>query len=352
MIIPEFPASFLISLAISVLLIPVIIRISHKRGWYDQMDHRKIHNGNIPRLGGVGIFLGFTSGALFCLILSLTNLKECALFTFKILIFFIAVAGIHITGLIDDFKNMRPRDKFIIQILAAILAAGAGIRFHGLNILFTDIVIDFPPLSFLLTIIWIVGVCNAVNLIDGLDGLSSTISLIAALSIGFIAIILGFQLTAILAFSLAGGILGFFIYNKPPARIFMGDSGSLMIGFILATLPLLEMSGSTPRTLIFAITILLIPITDTLFAITRRLIRKKAISTPDREHLHHSLLDLGFSNWKILILIALYTFILGSLPFLYLVAERKWAEVVMVALWAFTFWLFYYLHKLVRENSS
>ncbi|MBI9103531.1 MAG: undecaprenyl/decaprenyl-phosphate alpha-N-acetylglucosaminyl 1-phosphate transferase [Spirochaetales bacterium] len=345
--------AFLIATAVSAVLIPIIIKVSHRKGWYDSTDPRKIHDGDIPRLGGMGIFLGFLAG-LFVLIFA--GLKTCETYScpplFQFLVFVFAAGGIHITGLIDDFTDMRPRNKFIIQILAAVLATASGLRFYGLNLIFTNITIDIPVISWIITIVWIVGVCNAVNLIDGLDGLSSTVSIIATISFGIIAIATGSWLTAIIAFSLAGGILGFLFYNKPKAKIFMGDSGSLFLGFTLAIMPLIEISSRQPKALIFAITILLIPITDTLFAIARRVARKQAISSPDREHIHHTLLDLNFSNVKILFLVGSYALLLGALPFIVQKVDHIWAIGLLVVLWAFSFWLFYWLHKLVRTRSA
>ena len=345
--------AFLIALLISAVLIPIIIKISHKNNWYDSNDHRKIHDGNIPRLGGIGIFTGFIFGLL---ILAVAGLKTCETYNcpplYRFIILILTAGGIHATGLIDDFTDLRPRNKFIIQILAAVIAASTGLRFYGFNILFTDIIIDLPVLSWIITVVWIVGVCNAVNLIDGLDGLSSTVSIIASAAFGLIAILSGFWLSAVVCFSLAGGIFGFLIYNKPKAKIFMGDSGSLFLGYILSVLPLLELSSGEPKSLGFAITILLIPITDTLFAMTRRIARKQPISSPDREHIHHTLLDLGFSNVKILLLVGSYAVLLGALPFLVLIADKQWAEILMVLLWAFSFFLFYWLHKLVRDRNT
>jgi len=341
---------FFIALGITVICIPFIIRFSRRMGWFDEVDHRKIHEGDVSRLGGVAIFLGFLAGSIAFLFFPHPSITADLLF--KMTVFLSAAFVIHFAGLYDDFKTLRPRDKFIIQVLAAVAATAAGLRFRGLTIVFTNTVLDFPLISWIITLIWIVGVCNAINLIDGMDGLSSTISFIAAMTMGIIALLLGKVVTAAAAFSLAGALLGFFLFNKPPALLFMGDSGSLFTGIVLAVLPLLETAREEPLSLTFSITILLIPVTDTLFAITRRIARKKAISTPDREHLHHTLMDLGFSPRAILLMLGAYGLILASLPVLTILTGQTWTILFMPVLWGFTFFLFYWLHRLVRKKTA
>ena len=344
---------FLTALTISAIFIPVIIKVSHRKGWYDSQDHRKIHDGDIPRLGGIGIFAGFIIAVVifYFLLIRSCDSYECPSL-FKFLIFIFSAGLVHFTGLFDDFFNLRPRNKLIIQILGAVLAAAAGLRFYKLSLFFTNITVDVPLVSWIITIVWIVGVCNAVNLIDGMDGQSSIISIISAGAFGVLGLLSGAYLTAFLAFALTGALFGFLIYNKPPAKIFMGDSGSLFLGFTLAILPLIELSSIRVHSLSVSITILLIPITDTLFAMTRRIIRKMPISSPDREHLHHTLLDLGFSTVKILFMVGGYCLLLTVVPFLFHQIETSWVELLMLALWVSTFILFYWLHKLVRLRNK
>lgn len=337
------------ALLLSGVLMPLIIFISHRRGWYDDKDHRKIHDGDIPRLGGIGIFLGWIGGALLIpALLNYTNGEPIPISAYRLAIFILGAAAVHLTGLWDDFASLRPRNKFIIQIVAAAVTALGGIRFYGLAVPFSDAAVNFAPLSLLITMVWIVGVSNAVNLIDGLDGLSSTVSLIAAAAMGLLAVLFGKPVTALLCFSLAGAIVGFFLFNKPPARIFMGDSGSLFLGYVLATLPLLETSKETPLALGVSVTLLLIPVADTLFAMTRRLVRKQPISNPDREHLHHMLLDFGFSNWAILGIVGVYSLALGGIAMILLKTQFRFLLPVMILLWGITFYLIYFIHKLWR----
>ena len=326
---------------------PFIILICHRREWYDAKDHRKIHDGNIPRLGGIGIFLGWVGGAILIpALFNYTTGGHHPTNAYRLAILVFCATAIHVTGLWDDFSNLRPRNKIIVQLLAAVVTALGGIRFHTLAIPFTEATLQFTFFSFLITVIWIVGVSNAVNLIDGLDGLSSMVSFVAAATLGILSVNFGKPMTALLCFALAGSILGFFLFNKPPAKIFMGDSGSLFLGYTLATLPLLEKAETEPLTLGLSVTILLIPVTDTLFAISRRIRRKRPIFSPDREHIHHLLIDLGLSNWAILAIIGGYGIILGAIPLVLIRSHARFFSITMILLWTATFYFIHYIHKL------
>jgi len=339
---------FLASLAVTVLLIPLIIRISRKKSWYDTVDQRKIHNGQISRLGGAAIFWGSLAGWTVSFFFS--GLSFSAELLFRLAVLLTALLGIHLIGLYDDFTDLRPRNKLFFQILAALGVMTGGMRFHGLATFFTGRVIDFPVLSWAVTLVWIVGVCNAVNLIDGMDGLASMISFISAMAMTVVALLLGRLAASFMALAIAGAVLGFFLFNSPPARLFMGDSGSLFLGMSLALLPLVQVSKVDPLSLPYSITILLIPITDTLFALARRVYRRKPISVPDREHLHHMLLDLGLPVPVILLLVGFYSLILASLPILSLVTGKSWPVRLMPILWVFTFFLFYGIRKLWKRR--
>jgi UDP-GlcNAc:undecaprenyl-phosphate GlcNAc-1-phosphate transferase len=329
---------------ISICLTPIIIRVAHNRGWYDdQNDPRKIHNGRVPRLGGVAMFWAFiiaTSAASFAGVGDMTQSPWGRVY----LPFTLSLTLMHAVGLVDDFRDVKARIKFILQSLVAILVITLDFRFRVLPL--PGIFVDLGWVSYPLTYLWIVGIMNAVNMIDGLDGLAGGISIIAAFAYGVIYAKLGLLFPALAAFALVGAISGFLVFNFPKAKIFMGDSGSLFLGFLLAVLPLLHKSAFPAQAGILpAITVLLIPIYDVFAAILRRLRRKTSIMTPDREHLHHKLLDLGYDNRQILgFLYGSCIFLAGvSLGGLYLPATVQFW--IILAVWALGVGAFWYVHN-------
>ena len=282
-------------------LIPVIISLSHKREWYDLPNARKIHTDPVPRLGGVGIFLGFLVAALAVpLLLPLIMPSLTIAYTGRYAFLFIAFGIINGMGLVDDFHNLRALLKLALQVIAATLVTVGGFTISRLSIPGLS-PIGFGVFSYPLTILWLVGISNAINLVDGVDGLAGGISIIAALSIGLLCLQGDGGAPSVIAFSLVGAVFGFLLYNFPPARIFMGDSGSLMIGFILATLPLTLAPGKTDVSdMIAPATVLLLPILDTASAIVRRVRRRRPIYAPDKDHVHHKLLAAGVSKNQLL----------------------------------------------------
>jgi len=292
-------------------MIPVLIKMSNKYNWFDEIDERKIHTGQISRLAGFAIFYSMIIGLAVSLILINKSSIETDVPTYRIISFLAAYFIVHLIGLIDDFKNIRPRYKFLVQIIAALIIIIPDRTFSLLHVPFINVTLNIGPFGYLLTLIWIIGACNAVNLIDGMDGLSGGITAIAALCLTIVAIALGNILTAVIAFALFGSIIGFLVFNFPPAKIFMGDSGSLVLGFILASLPLLEMTFESDMRFIIAVSILFIPVIDTLTSMLRRLRRGQSPFHPDREHLHHKLMDRNFSTRQILFTIYSVSCILG-----------------------------------------
>jgi UDP-GlcNAc:undecaprenyl-phosphate GlcNAc-1-phosphate transferase len=227
------------------------------------------------------------------------------------IVFLAGAVAMFAVGLIDDFRDLRARYKLGIQLLVALGVCAAGFRFEYLPTPAGQIALG--PLSWILTLIWIVGISNAINMIDGMDGLAGGISLIASVSYGTLLLGFGDSAGAMASFVLAGAIVGFLFFNLPPARIFMGDSGSLLIGFCLAALPLLGDTGH-PRTLsvLAAGTILAVPVFDVFAAILRRKRRGKRVMEPDREHLHHKLMDHGLGVRSILAIVYVACICLGT----------------------------------------
>ena len=338
----------------NLLLIPFLIKYSHKRGWFDRMDDRKIHNGNIPRTGGVGIFVSFFLA--FLLVSLFSGRKEDS----RIITqpeFLAAGAGCLLmfgTGLLDDFRNLRARYKLILQILAALIAMAGGLAF-GPFLTPVGITISVPIFSFLVTLVWIVGITNAVNLIDGMDGLAGGVAGIALLF--WIVIVASLpsagRVYSILPAAMLGAVLGFLVYNRPQARIFMGDTGSLVLGYALSLFPLFRVQGSTStRWLLVGITLLIIPIFDTLAAILRRLREKRSIGDPDREHLHHKLLDLGWPVGRILSLVYLLSFLAGVSAYLWVLNPGVLSTYYLPLTWIPAVVLFTVLHFIHRSQQG
>ncbi len=299
-----FLLTFLLSACLALVLVPVVTSVAKKKGWFDSVGERKIHNGQIPRLGGIAIAASFYIAFPLSIVIisSIKSVQISIPWTFWALL--AGGLGFHVIGLIDDFRNLKARLKFIVQLLLAVAIVASGYYFRVVEIPVAPFRVELGLFGPLLTVLWIVGITNAVNLVDGMDGLAGGIALIGAGVWAMLYLKTGQYLPAIVALSAAGAVLGFVFYNFPPATIFMGDSGSLFLGYIMAILPLLGRSGAAMETgLIPAITICLIPILDTLAAILRRWRRGVSFFTADKFHLHHKLLNLGFSARQILAII-------------------------------------------------
>lgn len=277
--------SFIWAFVLSIFAIPSIINVSHSKKLLDLPNGRNIHLAETPRLGGIAIFAGFMS--------ALTIFGEMGhgvkhLLAGCLLLFFI--------GIKDDIISVSVFKKFFVQILAAgIIMFMADIRITNFQGLFGIYTLDIG-VSYAFTFLVIVGITNAINLIDGMDGLAGSILLLVSVIFGFSFYSIDSPY-AIVAFSLAGGILGFLRYNMYKATVFMGDTGSLVGGFIVAVLAVkfieLKASEAAPAT---AVAILFIPVFDTLKVFTIRIFRGRSPFLPDKNHIHHQLLSIGLSQ--------------------------------------------------------
>lgn len=303
------------------LFMPIVKRIAIHIGAIDIPNKRKVHKVPIPRLGGVGIYAGFLLGYL---LFGVESLQMNAILIGS----FIAV----LTGVIDDIKPVPARYKILGQIAAAsVIPFSSGILLKDISAF--GIYINFGVLSPLVTIIFIVAIMNCINFIDGLDGLAGGISAIYFLMIGIIAIL--FQsngLDVILTFVMLGATLGFLVHNFYPASIFMGDSGSLFLGYIIAVISLLGYKNVTFTSLIVPVFLLAIPIMDTLFAIIRRLLKHESIAMPDKCHLHHQLLKLNFSIRKSVLIIYLIDILFAIASIIYVIGDSKYGIIIYVIL--------------------
>ncbi len=333
---------FTIAFAISLAATPFVINLAHKIGAVDVPDsERRVHKKPIPRLGGLAIFYGFLV-ALLCFAKIDEQLRG-------ILIGSLIIVGV---GIIDDVKQLRALVKLAAQLLAAIIAVSHNVRITAISVpgfISETGVLQLGVLSIPITIAWIVGVTNAVNLIDGLDGLAVGVSSIASFSLFFIAILGGEQNVAIISAALAGGCLGFFPYNFNPAKIFMGDTGSQFLGFMLSAICIQGLfKGYVVISFIIPLLILGLPLFDTVFAIIRRAWNHKPIMGADRGHLHHRLLDSGFSQKQTVAILYVIASILGISAVL--VLERGAYVACMLILIAMS--VAFGLYKLFRKRFN
>jgi len=283
------------------LLTPAVTRLAHRHKWYDIPDSRKLHTGLIPRIGGLAIFV---SVAL-AIGIGLTGLARLDRLTatpaWPLMATAVGVAMIFGVGLYDDFVPLRARTKLLLQVIAATIVAASGMRVDSIAIPLLGN-LHLGGMAVPLTVFWIVGMTNSVNLIDGIDGLAGGISAIAAAGLAIIALLQGHLLTALAALALVGALGGFLLYNWPPASIFMGDSGSHLLGFALAILPFLDIGGAaTLGTLVVPATLVLIPIVDCGAATVRRIRQRRSVGSADTDHIHYVLRALGMSDRKILL---------------------------------------------------
>jgi len=338
-----------LALLLSAISMPLILKVAHSRKLYDGIDERTIHSGNIPRLGGVGIFLAFAISLALASLVFKSSLNIGS----RLWPLFVCTLVVHAVGLIDDLRDLRARYKFLIELAASLLLVFLGFRFLSIPYIFNEANPSLSFLSYPLTVIWIIGITNALNLIDGMDGLAGGISAFAAATFGLIFLFRGDSGAAVACFILLGALLGFLAFNLPPARIFMGDSGALFLGFILSMLPFMGVASSGAEIgLMPAITVLLIPIFDTFSAIIRR--RRAGVSafTPDKLHLHHKLLDLGLDVKGALAIIYGAQALLCIVALTGLVLPRNISNLINLVIWLVYAVLFCVLSAVARRRGA
>ncbi|MCD8048637.1 MAG: undecaprenyl/decaprenyl-phosphate alpha-N-acetylglucosaminyl 1-phosphate transferase [Clostridia bacterium] len=289
--------AFMLAFFVAFAATPFVKRLAYKIGAVDvPKDSRRMHKTPKARLGGLAIFLGFVvSVCIFC------GMPDSSYALPQTLIgILLGALIIVILGMFDDVLALGPHLKFIIQTIAAICPVLFGVVIERISVpLFISEtgVLELGWLGYPLTVIWIVAVTNAFNLIDGLDGLAVGVASISSLTLMCISLMLGNEYTAILTSALSGACLGFFPYNFNPAKLFMGDTGALFLGYTLSTVSILGLfKGYTIISVAIPILIVALPIFDTSAAIFRRLKNHRPIMSPDRGHLHHKLIDKGFTQ--------------------------------------------------------
>ena len=325
----------------SLILTHLMIKISKNMNIMDIPNERSVHKKPTPLLGGIAIFLSFLFGFI------LFGNQNPLMISILIASFLILVLGIF-----DDIKPIKARYKFIIHILVALIVVFYG----GLKLTHVDIFglsLNFKWMSPYVTILIIVGIINAVNLIDGLDGLCAGISSIYFLTIGVIALILNkFNgLDIILSFIMLGSTLGFLVFNFPPAKIFMGDTGSTFLGLMISVIMLLGFKTVTLTSLLIPLVLLILPITDTLFAIIRRALNKKPIGQADKEHIHHQLLK-HLSTRKTILVIYVVDLIFSVVSIFYAIGKKKEMIIFYILLMFILLYLVFKTNVIFKKKEN
>ncbi|MBS4803910.1 MAG: undecaprenyl/decaprenyl-phosphate alpha-N-acetylglucosaminyl 1-phosphate transferase [Clostridium sp.] len=285
--------SFILAFSIVYFSVPILVRLSHKYSFTDKPTKRKQHRGEIPLCGGIAMFIGFFVVYFFVNTYSL-DIEKVWIFIGALLILLI--------GLVDDFYKTRGKEfpiypRLIIQLLAAILVFNSGVAFRGFSNPFSGEYIQLSyVVQFILTITWIFGVTTVINWSDGMDGLAGGLTLISSITFAGAAIILNQSESIIMSLGVSGVTLGFLMYNKYPAKIFMGDSGANFLGFILSIIALDgAFKQATLMSLFIPILALAIPIFDNIFVIIKRFLDGKPVYQADRSQIHYRLEAKGFT---------------------------------------------------------
>lgn len=305
----ELWAPFIVAGLCAAAVSPISIWLAPKIGAMDiPKDKRRVHNKPMPRFGGMAIYVAIMVG------LAVYGLSDRGIIP--------AMVGctlIYILGIIDDLRGMRPIVKFGGQVIAGIVVFAMGLRIEFITNYFGEGNMALGEVfCFLITVLWLVGITNAVNLIDGLDGLAAGIAAISAICIGYVSYIHGQYVPTLGMMVVAGACIGFLPFNFHPAKTFMGDGGSQLLGFAIAALSVLGRAKSATLVVVVIPALVLgLPIFDTLMAIIRRTMRGQSIGTADKEHLHHRIMKAGFGQRRAVLLMYSVSGIMGVVAILY-----------------------------------
>ncbi|OQB86726.1 MAG: putative undecaprenyl-phosphate N-acetylglucosaminyl 1-phosphate transferase [Planctomycetes bacterium ADurb.Bin126] len=302
-----FALAFLGAAGVALVLTPAVTRLAHALKIVDRPGTRKVHSNSIPRIGGLAVVTAIVAAVLLLLVGPRGDLLTASYTAGRLAAFMGCCVFIFLVGLVDDIRGIRARTKLAAQTLAALIVCFMGIRIGPVGISgWFDV--DLGVWSWPVTVLWIVGVTNAVNLIDGLDGLAAGISAIACAVIAVFALHSGQHLMAFLMVAALGSLTGFLFFNFNPAKIFLGDCGSMFLGFFIASASVLSATKSyTIIGLAMPALALGLPIFDTLFSMVRRMLERRSLFAPDRNHIHHRLIDLGFHQRHAVILMYVVT---------------------------------------------
>ena len=323
---------FITAAVVSLISTPLMRKIAIKRNIMAQPGDRMVHTEPTPYLGGIAIYFAFIAALALGIYINRDILCKSI---DQLNALCIAATFIAALGLWDDIKNINPFLKLCGQIVIALFLFAFGFRAEVVTNIFMGGEFHLPLyLSSFVTIFWYVGMINAMNLIDGLDGLAAGITVIASGALILVSSFLGNYIDILILAALAGSALGFLKFNFYPAKIFMGDTGSMLLGLILASVALLgsQHKAATAVALLTPIAALAIPISDVLIAIIRRMIRKQSIFKADMFHVHHRMLVIGLNHKQIVLFIYLVTLYLGIFSFLFILIPDKFALILLILL--------------------
>lgn len=295
---------FFVALAITFSVTPVVRDWASARGVVDSPGGRRVHKLATPRLGGMAIMLGFFIPLVAMLGWDTSMAKALLGAPQNVLGLFIGALIVGVVGAVDDVRSVGPWPKLVAQAVAAGVAFAFGYRIDAIDLPGLG-TIDLGVFALPLTIAWFLGVINALNLIDGLDGLAAGIAFFAATANGIIAHFNGAPIVVLFSAALAGSLLGFLRHNFSPATIFMGDSGSMFLGFVLAATSLVgaTIKSSTTVAILAPLVALGVPVFDTMLAMMRRTLARQSMFAADRGHIHHTLLDMGLTHRRAVLLL-------------------------------------------------
>ncbi|WP_191560048.1 glycosyltransferase family 4 protein [Metabacillus idriensis] len=322
---------------LSLLITPLVKKFAFYIKAVDLPRDRKVHQQIMPRLGGLAIFLSFLFGVSFFQ-------PDSPFLTGVLAGSFVIV----FVGVLDDIYELTAKYKLLGQIIASIAVVSGGLVIKFVNVPFVGQV-ETHYWGIPLTILWIILVINAINLIDGLDGLAAGISIIILSTIVFLSIANGMNFVVIIGLITIFSTLGFLVYNFHPAKIFMGDVGALFLGFVISVLSLLEFKNVTLLSLIVPSIILGVPLSDTFFAIIRRIYNKQSISQADKSHLHHKVLRMGFTHLQTVLI--LYTIsLMFSAAAVMLSRASIWISILIIFMVLFFIELMGEAFELINKN--
>ena len=336
-------AAFACAFAITLVTTPFAKWLSVQCGAIDYPKDRGVHKKPMPRMGGVAIVLGFTITVL------MVNYFDKSMDSRQFAGFLVGALLIAGLGVVDDMKNLPAKLKFCVQILAALIVIFSGTR---IQVVLWPVTAYLQKFSIPITLVWIVGVTNAVNLIDGLDGLAAGVTSIAAMSLMVLCIMTGSTTAVGLTAALAGACLGFLPRNFNPAEIFMGDTGSTFLGFVLAVTSILGVfKGYALLALIVSVLCVGLPVFDTICAMLRRMAKNQPIMQADRGHLHHKLIDHGFSQRQAVLIMYTISLLLGLLAIF--ISFKDSGTIVVMALTVIVLcFIIYYFNAHIRNKQD
>ncbi|GMV18734.1 MAG: hypothetical protein AMXMBFR56_69580 [Polyangiaceae bacterium] len=354
----SYVAAFVVAAAVAVLLTPLVRLLALRIGAVSGPGGRHVNAKSIPRLGGIAIALSFSAPliALFLVDSGVARIfRESQNLALGLLF---GGCALCLVGVVDDTRGVRALYKLAAQVAAASIAFALGFQINAVHVPGVG-ELSMGIFALPITVVWIVGVTNAVNLIDGLDGLAAGVVFFAAVTNLVVAYLSGSVLVAVLMSAMMGSLVGFLFHNFNPARIFMGDSGSYFLGFVLATTSLAGsmQKASTAVSLLVPIVALGVPIFDTLFSMVRRILERRSVFSPDRGHIHHRLLDMGITHRRAVLILYGVSIVL-TVAAIGIALGRSWeigaallaVTVVMIGLVRFVGY-FEYLHLRKRQKA-